>query len=135
MGWLSRFAPQIQSLFRIMAGILFLEHGTQKLLGFPPLPPDMTAAMAHVPDNVKPVLLAAGVIEIVSGPLIALGLFSRVAAFIASGEMAFAFFMGHAAARHSIFPAYNGGDAAVLYCFIFLFFAAAGPGPIAVNQK
>ncbi len=132
---MSRFAPQLQSLLRLMAGLLFLEHGVQKLFHFPPLPPEMAAAMAHMPDQFKPVLLAAGIIEFVTGALIALGLFSRWAAFLASGEMAIAYFMGHVAQSHSIFPAQNGGDAAVLYCFIFLFFWAAGPGPVAVNQK
>jgi putative oxidoreductase len=132
---MSRFAPQLQSLLRVMAGLLYLEHGTQKLFQFPPLSAEMAGAMAHVPEQAKMVLLAAAIIEIVTGPLIILGLFSRWAAFIASGEMAVAFFVGHAAMRHSIFPAVNGGDGAVLFCFIFLFIWAAGPGSVAVNQK
>ncbi len=133
MGWLSRFSLPLQSVLRIVAGLLFLEHGTQKLLGFPPL----SAAMAamHVPDNVKPILLVAGCIELVAGALITLGLFSRIAAFIASGEMAFAYWLGHAMAQHSFFPATNGGDDAVLYCFVFLYLAASGPGPWALNQR
>src|SRR5262249_7395412 len=113
--------------------LMFIEHGTQKLFAFPPLPAEM--AHMHVPDQFKPVLLAAAVIELVTGTLIALGLFSRWAAFIASGEMAVAYWLGHAMTRGSLFPATNAGDAAILYCFIFLYLAAAGPGRIAINQK
>lgn len=132
---MSRFAPQLQSLLRIMAGLLFLEHGVQKLFHFPPLPAEMAGAMAHMPDQVKMVLMVAAIIELVTGTLITLGLFSRWAAFLASGEMAVAYFIGHVAQGHSIFPAQNMGDAAVLFCFIFLFFLAAGPVPVAVNQR
>ena len=133
MTWLSRFAPFLQSLLRIVSGLMFLEHGTQKLFGFPPLPPEMAAM--HVPGNAKPVLMAAAIIELVGGALISLGLFSRYAASIASGEMAIAYWGVHTAMRHSLFPAFNGGDPAILYCFVFLYFAAAGPGRYAVNQK
>ncbi len=129
--FLSRFSSQIQGLFRIVTGLLFVEHGTQKLFSFPPLPPEM----AHVPDNAKPILLAAAIIELVAGSLVALGLYSRWAAFIASGEMALGYWGVHVLMRHSLFPAVNMGDAAVLFCFAFLFFAAAGPGAYAVNQK
>ena len=133
MKWLSRYALPLQSILRIVTGLLFLEHGMQKLFGFPPL----SAAMAamHVPDNVRTLLLVAGVIELVTGALIALGLFSRFAAFVASGEMAFAYWLGHFLQSHSFFPATNGGDAAILFCFVFLYLAAAGPGPLAVNQR
>ena len=116
-----------------MTGLLFLQHGLQKLVGFPPLSPAMAAM--HVPDNVRPILLTAAVIETVTGILVSLGLFSRWAAFIASGEMAVGYFIGHVAMSHSIFPATNMGDAAVLFCFGFLFLAAAGPGAFAANQK
>jgi len=133
MTWLSRFAPALQSLMRILFGLMFVEHGTQKVFGFPPLPAEM--AHMHIPDQFKPVLMAAAVIEIVTGALMTMGFFSRWAAFIASGEMAFAYLLGHAMERGIIFPASNMGDAAVLYCFIFLYLAAAGPGPYAVNQK
>jgi len=133
MTWLSRYALPLQSILRIVSGLIFLEHGVQKLFGFPPL----SAAMAamHVPDNVHTLLLVAGGIELVAGALIALGLFSRFAAFIASGEMAFAYWLGHVFTSHSFFPATNGGDAAILFCFVFLYLAAAGPGPLAVNQR
>ena len=99
MGFLDKYSSDILGVTRIVAGLCFLEHGTMKILGFPPgmHPPLMSLAGA------------AGVIELVAGVLIVLGLFSRLAAFIASGEMAFAYFLGHF--PHSFFPAQNGGDA------------------------
>jgi len=116
-------APTILGITRIVAGLIFLEHGTMKLLGFPPgMHPPMFS-----------IFWFAGLIELVAGVLITLGLFSRVAAFIASGEMAFAYFMGHF--PKSFFPAQNGGDAAILFCFLFLYIAAAGPGALALNRK
>jgi putative oxidoreductase len=123
MGFLDRYSADILGLTRIVVGLCFLEHGTMKLLGFPP--------------GMHPALLsmggAAGVIELVAGILIVLGLFSRIAAFIASGEMAFAYFLGHF--PRGFFPALNGGDGAILFCFIFLYLAAAGPGKFALNSK
>lgn len=119
------FAPRALSLLRIFAGLLFLEHGLQKLTGFPaPLPGGMHVAAFSL-------LWFAGVIETVGGILVTLGLFTRVAAFIMSGEMAIAYFMIHA--PHSFWPARNGGEAAILYCFIFLYFAAAGGGSWSVD--
>jgi putative oxidoreductase len=123
MGFLDRYASPILGIARIVAGLLFLEHGTMKLLGFPP----------GMSPPVLSLFWCAGVIELVAGVLIVLGLFSRWAAFIASGEMAFAYFLGHF--PHGIYPASNGGDAAILFCFIFLYLAAAGPGSFAVNNK
>ena len=123
MGFLTKYGPQILGVLRIVAGLLFLEHGLAKLVGFP-------APMgAHLP----PLIMAAGVIELVGGTLITLGLFSRFAAFVTSGEMAFAYFLQHF--PRSVYPTQNGGDAAVLFCFLFLYLAAAGPGAFAVNQK
>ena len=123
MGFLTRFAPQILGVLRIVVGLLFLEHGLAKIVGFP-------APMgAHLPA----MIMAAGVIEMVGGALVTLGLFSRFAAFITSGEMAFAYFIAHL--PRGIYPSQNGGDAAVLFCFIFLYLAAAGPGAFAINQK
>jgi putative oxidoreductase len=123
MGFLSKYSPQILGIARIVIGLLFLEHGLVKIVGFP-------APMgAHLP----PLIMAAGIIELIGGTLITLGLFSRVAAFICSGEMAFAYFIGHF--PRGIYPSQNGGDAAVLFCFIFLYLAAAGPGSFAINQK
>jgi len=123
MGFLTKFEPQILGILRIVAGLLFLEHGLVKLVGFP-------APMgAHLP----PLMVAAGLIELVGGALITLGLFSRIAAFITSGEMACAYFIAHL--PRSFYPTQNGGDAAILFCFIFLYLAAAGPGAFAINQK
>ncbi len=95
MAWLSKYEPYLLSVLRIVAGLLFLEHGTQKLFHFPP--PIMT-----IPPNLVAILMTAAVIELVGGVLITLGLFTRIAAFIASGEMAFAYFLGHASARQPL---------------------------------
>jgi putative oxidoreductase len=131
MAWLSKYQPQLLSLLRIVAGLLFLEHGTQKLLNFPPMP----AAMAHaIPPKFLPVIMGAGVIELVGGALITLGLFTRLAAFICAGEMAIGYWLVHFA-RGGWSPANNQGDAAILFCFLFLFIAAAGPGPIALSRS
>lgn len=125
MTFLDRYSPQLLGVLRIVAGLLFLEHGTSKLLGFP-----------HVAmfDHLPPLLLAAGIIELVGGVLIVLGLFSRIAAFIGSGEMAVAYWIYHVP-HGGPFPVLNGGEAAILYCFAFLYLAAAGPGPWAINRK
>lgn len=124
MNFLSKYSSQILGITRIVAGLAFLEHGTTKLLNFPP-------------GTMHPALLSlsgvAGVIELVAGALIVLGLFSRLAAFIASGEMAAAYFLAHF--PRGFFPTQNGGDAAILFCFLFLYLAAAGPGRFAVNDK
>jgi putative oxidoreductase len=124
MRFLGKFSSPILGITRIVVGLLFLEHGLMKLVGFP-------APMGH--GHLAPMLLAAGIIEVVGGGLVALGLFSRCAAFVCSGEMAFAYFIGHY--PRGLYPALNGGDAAILFCFIFLYLAAAGPGSFAVNGK
>jgi putative oxidoreductase len=131
MAWLSKYQPQLLSILRIVAGLLFLEHGMQKLLHFPPMPAAMLAA---IPPKMMPVILAAGVIELVGGALITIGLFTRIAAFICSGEMAIAYWIAHVP-RGGFFPAVNGGDAAILFCFVFLFIAAAGPGSLALSRS
>jgi putative oxidoreductase len=123
MGFLTKYTPQLLGILRVVAGLLFLEHGLVKLVGFP----------ASMGGHLPPMLMAAGIIEVTGGILVTLGLFSRVAAFITSGEMAFAYFIAHL--PRSIYPTQNGGDAAILFCFIFLYLAAAGPGAFAVNQK
>jgi putative oxidoreductase len=128
MGWLAKYQPQLLSVLRIMAGLLFLEHGTQKLFGFPPVPGGLAQAM-----EMMPILKVAAIMELVGGVLLIVGLFTRVTAFLCSGEMAFAYFLGHAS--RGFFPAVNGGDAAILLCFIFLFIAAAGPGPWALSRS
>jgi putative oxidoreductase len=114
------WAPRLLSVLRIMSGLLYLQHGTAKLFTFP-----------HVAmfDNMQmmSMLGAAGVLEFVGGVLLVLGLFTRPAAFILSGQMAVAYFMAHA--PHGFVPILNQGELAILYCFVFLYLAAAGPGP------
>lgn len=112
------WASRVLSITRIMVGLLFLAHGTGKLLGFP--------AMPNVP-SLASLSGAAGPIELVGGALIVIGLFTRPVAFFLSGVMAVAYFYAHA--PRSFFPVLNGGDAAVLYCFIFFYLAFAGGGP------
>ena len=119
----TEWSPKVLSVLRIMVGLLFLEHGLSKYIGFP--------APSPASFQVMGILGLAGAIEIASGALVAVGLFTRAAAFIASGEMAFAYFMSHV--PRNFFPMINGGDAAVLYCFIFLFFAFEGGGPWSVD--
>lgn len=121
---LSRYADALLGLVRIVAGLLFLEHGLIKLSGWPPGPPGHQALFS--------LLGAAGLLELVCGGLILLGLFTRPAAFIASGEMAFAYFMVHA--KTSLFPSVNGGDAAILFCFLFLYLATAGSGGFSLDR-
>ncbi|MGG5809782.1 DoxX family protein [Falsiroseomonas sp. CW058] len=119
------WAPRLLSVLRIVAALIFLLHGSQKLLGFPPLAPNA------VPPAFLSLSWVAGALELVLGGLMLVGLFTRPAAFVASGEMAFAYFIGHA--PRNIFPTLNGGDAAILYCFVFLYIAAAGAGPWSVD--
>ncbi|MEJ8309057.1 DoxX family protein [Agrobacterium larrymoorei] len=121
---LSRYQPYALAALRIIAALLFIEHGTQKLFGFPP---------SQMEGSLPPLLLAAALLELVGGILILIGLFTRPVAFILSGQMAFAYFMAHA--PKSVFPAINGGDAAILFCFIFLFLVTAGPGAFAVDKR
>jgi putative oxidoreductase len=115
----AEWAPRLLSLLRIVAALIFLEHGTQKLFGFPP------RASGMGPETFSLIWFAA-VMEVVGGLLLLLGLFTRPVAFILSGEMAFAYFLSHA--PRNFFPALNGGDAAILYCFVFLYMVAAGGG-------
>jgi putative oxidoreductase len=122
--WLSRWQPQVHALLRIVAGLLFLEHGTAKLFAFPLFPQGM-------PHPLPTMILASAVIELVCGLLITLGLFTRLAALVASGEMAVAYFMAHA--PKGFWPIANMGEPAILYCFIFLFLAAAGAGAWSID--
>jgi len=112
------WAPRVLSLLRIVAALIFFEHGTQKLLGFPahPSPPEFMSLS-----------WIAGALELVGGALLILGLYTRPVAFILSGEMALAYWIAHA--PRSVFPILNGGDSAILYCFVFLYLVFAGPGP------
>jgi len=122
-----RWAPQAQGLLRIVAGYLFLQHGTAKLLHVP-----------HVAafDQLQLMSLTgmAGIIELVGGILLLIGLFTRPAAFIMSGEMAVAYFMAHAPRGSALMPMLNQGELAVLFCFVFLFFAAAGAGAWSIDS-
>lgn len=120
--WLSRWQPQLLALLRIFTGLLFLEHATQKFFAFP------------APFSVHPLpslLVAAGVIELVVGVLVTIGLFTRLAAFIASGEMAIGYFMLHV--PQGFWPAVNKGEAAILFCFVFLYLASAGAGAWSID--
>jgi len=119
----SAWSPRLLGLLRIVAAILFMEHGAQKLLGFPP--------SDHGSPELLSLLGVAGILELVGGFFILIGLFTRPIALLLSGEMAVAYWMAHA--PRSIYPALNGGDAAILYCFIFLYLAAAGPGAFSVD--
>ena len=121
------WAPQMLSITRIVAGLIFLEHGTQKFLSFPPgESAGAGLGLAHLGAY-------AGIIELVAGLLIAIGLFTRPAAFLASGTMAVAYWYAHA--PQDFFPVNNGGDAAILYCFLFLYFVFAGPGPWSLDAR
>jgi putative oxidoreductase len=124
---LTDYAPAVLSILRIMTGLLFLEHGLQKFLYFPP---GEMAGFGWSLDNPG---AFAGIIELVCGALVALGLFTRAAAFLASGTMAVAYFYAHA--PQNFFPVNNMGDAAILYCFVFLYLVFAGPGPWSLDAR
>lgn len=124
MNFLRPFAPQFLSLLRFVVGLLYLEHGTAKHLGFPASPLNGTPWLSMVG--------VAGGIELVVGTLLVLGLFTRPAAFLASGTMAVAYFTVHL--PHGFFPLLNGGELAVFYCFTFLYLAAAGGGPWSLDR-
>ena len=123
---LDRYSPYALAALRIVTALIFMAHGTQKLFGFP-----------APPASGLPPLLSlygiGGIMEFVGGILILLGLFTRPVAFLLAGEMAVAYWMFHA--PRNFYPTLNGGDAAILYCFIFLYFVFAGPGPWSVDAK
>jgi putative oxidoreductase len=121
---MARLAPYLQSLLRIAAAAIFIPHGTQKLLAFP-----LAVPRPGVP--VASQLGVAGILEMIGGTLMLLGLFSRPVAVVLSGEMAVAYYLSHA--PRGRWPILNGGELAVLFCFIWLFFAAAGPGPLSLD--
>jgi len=126
MSQLETWSPRVLAAVRIITALLFIEHGLMKLAAFP-------AAVPGLPTPLPAILVAAAVIEIVGGALIAVGLFTRIAAFICSGEMAAAYFMFHA--PQSFWPAVNQGDAAILFCFVFLYLAFAGAGAWSVDAR
>jgi putative oxidoreductase len=119
--WLGRHAERVYTLLRIVAGLLFACHGAQKLFG----------ALGGTAMTSNPMMLAAGIIEFGGGLLIAIGLLTSWAAFIASGEMAVGYFMVHA--KGPFWPILNKGELAVVYCFLFLYIAARGAGPYSAD--
>jgi putative oxidoreductase len=122
---LSAWAPRALAVLRIVTGLLFMQHGLMKLVGFPaPMPGD---------GSLPPLILLAAWMELVGGALIALGLITRPVAFLLSGQMAAAYFMAHA--PQSFYPIVNQGELAILYCFVFLYIFFAGPGAWSVDER
>lgn len=119
--WLNRYSDILYAVMRILVGLLFACHGTQKLFGVP----------GGVSQSSNPLLLAAGMIELACGILVATGLRANYAAFIASGQMAVAYFIAHA--PKGFWPVLNKGELAVLYCFVFLYIASKGSGPVSID--
>jgi putative oxidoreductase len=122
---LSAYAPQALAILRIITALLFIAHGTQKLIGFPP------GQMGGVP--LMSLFGLAAVLETFGGLAILLGIFTRPVAFVLAGEMAVAYWMAHA--PQDFFPVNNGGDGAVLFCFAFLYLVFAGPGAWSVDAR
>ena len=123
-GTLNAWAPQLRSVLRIFAGLEILQHGTGKILGFPVVPQFANTAVGSL-------AWTGGLIELIGGTLFIVGLFTRPVAFILSGFTAVAYFMVHA--PKGFYPILNGGELAALYCFVFLYFVFAGPGPWSVD--
>lgn len=125
-GTLDRYAPYALAALRIVAALIFMEHGTQKLFGFP-APPEkgLPAALS--------LLWIGAILEFAGGFLVLIGLFTRPVAFLLAGEMAVAYWMFHA--PRSLYPVLNGGDAAILYCFVFLLLVFTGPGALSVDGR
>lgn len=117
---LSRLTPYLLSVLRLVAAFVYVAHGTQKMFGVPGHP-------FHAPQTAATMLGAAGVLETIGGTLLFIGLFTRPVAFVLSGQMAVAYFTQHFPGGP--WPILNGGELAVLFCFLWLFFCVAGPGP------
>jgi len=120
------WAPRLLSVLRLVVGLLFLEHGLSKLFGFPPVPEMNKIELFSL-------IGLSGILEFVGGLLLILGLFTRPTAFILSGEMAVAYFMVHA--PRGFYPILNEGESAIIYCFVFLYLAAAGAGPWSIDAR
>ncbi len=121
------YSGHLRAALRIITGLLFLSHGLTKLIHWPAT--DYFPAGQPLPT----MMLIAGILEVVGGVLFTVGAFTRLTAFVLAGMMAVAYFMAHM--PNSFFPIQNGGDAAVLFCFIFLYFAASGAGPYSVDEN
>lgn len=130
--YMARFSHSLHGVLRIMTALTFISHGTMKFFGFPAMPGPAGAAPMPSPA-VFSLMGFAGMLELVGGTLVLLGLFTRPVAFLLAGEMAAAYFMGHAS-RGSVIPLSNTGESAYLFCFIFLWLAAAGPGALALGS-
>jgi putative oxidoreductase len=126
MGFLDRFSGPLLSVLRIVSALLFMAHGTGKLFQFPPV--------EQFPNGPEPMTLPwiAGVLEFVGGALLTVGLGTRIVAFILSGQMAVAYWMAHA--PQALYPIQNGGELAIMFCFVFLYVAAAGGGPWSLDR-
>jgi putative oxidoreductase len=121
---LSAYQPYALAALRIIAALLFIEHGTMKLFAFP---------VAQMEGSLPPLILVAALFELIGGILILIGLFTRPVALLLSGEMAIAYFMAHS--PRGFFPAVNQGESAILYCFVFLFLVFAGAGAFAADKR
>jgi putative oxidoreductase len=121
---LTAWAPRVLSLLRLVVALLYMQHGLMKLFDFP-------APQPGAADPLPPILFAAAWIEVAGGALLAVGLFTRAAAFICSGQMAVAYFMVHA--PQGFYPALNMGEPAMLYCFVFFYLIFAGPGSLSLD--
>jgi putative oxidoreductase len=126
MGFLDRFSGPLLSVLRVVSALLFMCHGTMKLFQFPP------SDRFGEPPEMGSLIWFAGVLEVFGGALLAAGLLTRIVAFVLSGQMAVAYFMAHA--PQGFYPLLNGGESAVLFCFVFLYVAAAGGGPWALDR-
>lgn len=121
---MSAYQPYALAALRVITALLFIEHGTMKLFAFP---------AAQMEGPLPPLMLVAALLEVVGGLMVLIGLFTRPVAFILSGQMAVAYFMAHG--PKAFWPALNGGDAAILFCFIFLFIFFAGAGALSIDQR
>ena len=123
---LTVWSPRILSILRIITALLFMEHGLMKIAHFP-------AEQPGLPSPLTPLLIAAAIIEIAGGLMLTIGLFTRIVAFVCAGEMAAAYFMAHL--PKSVWPAVNGGDTAIMFCFVFLYLVFAGPGEWSLDAQ
>ncbi len=133
MNSLTRYAPQALGILRIVAALTYMEHGTQKLFHFPARAAEAAAQGGGGGGGMPPLFLSGGIIELVGGILLTLGLFTRPVAFIVAGELAVIYWWMHVP-RGGFWPVYNGGEAAIVWCFAFLYLIFAGPGAFALDN-